>query len=524
MAIKKNPFTIFILTLFEVCAVYALFCGITDLGEAKPYPFLWSGAAILAFAVALYAVIALAKLASWQKLAFLWNGKPQQTAVAERAIVIAVLLMGAALRIWVIHALPIAPSSDFQTYYQVAELLAKGELASSGYAGYISQFPHVIGYPFLLSLLFRITGPSLYVGLYLNTAASLCSVFLVYRISRMLGGRLAGILVLFAAAFWPSQILYGAILASEPVFTCMLLICARLFLYLYNYPVRLENREGAMYVCIALGVALAFTNAVRPLATIFLIAAVLCLLPSTKRFTKSENMLNGRLSRISCQGWFLALLVTLSFFVVGGFLNARISDAIGYALPGSGVSFGYNLMVGLNIEAKGSWNQLDADFFAAQFAATNATEAHKASLGIAFERLKGDPAGILNLMLEKFSYLWKNDDYGATWTTLFLEQQGALTSARQSIIDHFARWNDGFYLLSIFFSAAYAVRLFRRQTESPAQVFLLLFIGTAALHMLVESQNRYHYLMLPVFTILAAIGVADIFRAHAATPPRQPEK
>ncbi len=518
MAIKKNPFTIFILTLFEVCAVYTLFCGITDLGEAKPAPFLWSGAAILVFAAALYAVIALAKLASWRKLAFLRNGKQRRAAAAERAMVAATLLMSAALRIWVIHALPIAPSSDFQTYYQVAELLAKGELLSSGYAGYISQFPHVIGYPFLLSLLFRITGPSLYAGLYLNAVASLCSAFLVYRIARILGGRLAGILALLAAAFWPSQLLYGAILASEPVFVCMLLICARLFLYLYSYPVRFENREGAMYVCVALGVTLAFANAVRPLATVFFIAAMLCLLPSTKRFTKSEKMLNGRLSRASCQGWFLAALVAVSFFVVGGFLNARISDAIGYTLPGSGVSFGYNLMVGLNVEAKGSWNQSDADFFAAQFAAANATAAHKASMGVALTRLKSDPADVLNLMLEKFSYLWKNDDYGATWTTLFLKQQGALTSARQSIIDRFTQCNDVFYLLSIFFSAAYAVRLFQRQTESPAQVFLLLFIGTSALHMLVESQNRYHYLMLPVFTILAAMGVADIFKTHVAAP------
>ncbi|MCE5235860.1 MAG: hypothetical protein LLF87_07375, partial [Eubacteriales bacterium] len=220
--------------------------------------------------------------------------------------------------------------------------------------------------------------------------------------------------------------------------------------------------------------------------------------------------------RFSCQGWFLALLAAASFFITGSFLNRGISNAIGCALPGGGVSFGYNLMVGLNIEAKGAWNQTDAEFFAAQFAQAGAVAAHKASLGVALGRVKADPVGIENLMFEKFSYLWKNDDYGATWTGLFLEQQSALTPARQGFIDRLTRWNDGFYLMGVFFSAVYAARAFKRRTESPAQVFLLLFIGIAALHMLVESQNRYHYLMLPVFAILAALGVADIVKGRSS--------
>ncbi|MEN6470586.1 MAG: hypothetical protein ABFC62_03870, partial [Clostridiaceae bacterium] len=188
MTIRKTPFTVLILVLFEVCAVYALFCGVTDLGAGKPYPFLWSSAAILAFAAALCAVFAAARLASWEKFAFFWKGKTRRLLIAERIAAGLTLLIAAALRVWAVKTLPIDPSSDYQTYYQVAELLTKGGLSASGYAGYIAQFPHVIGYPFLLSLLFRVTGPSLAAGLYFNIAASLCSIFLVYRIARTLGG------------------------------------------------------------------------------------------------------------------------------------------------------------------------------------------------------------------------------------------------------------------------------------------------------------------------------------------------
>jgi len=44
---------------------------------------------------------------------------------------------------------------------------------------------------------------------------------------------------------------------------------------------------------------------------------------------------------------------------------------------------------------------------------------------------------------------------------------------------------------------------------------ILFFIGTAMLHMILESQNRYHYNILPVFAILAASGIIEIFRHYA---------
>jgi hypothetical protein len=39
---------------------------------------------------------------------------------------------------------------------------------------------------------------------------------------------------------------------------------------------------------------------------------------------------------------------------------------------------------------------------------------------------------------------------------------------------------------------------------------VLLFLGTMALHLLVENQNRYHYHILPVFAVFAGMAVAYI--------------
>ncbi len=518
MTIRKNWFIYLTLILFEICALYALFSIVTDMARGKPYSFIWYGGIICFLAAATVFVHVALKLTTRLNLAIIKSAKERKSIFVERIIVGSVLLVSAALRIWALTKLPITPSSDYQTYFQVADLLSKGTLSSSGYSGYIAEFPHVIGYPFVLSLLFRITGPSLLAGLSVNLMASLACVYLTYRIARTLCGRLGGIAALCAAAFWPSQILYGTILASEPVFTCILLLTIRLFIFFFRYPAILENREGAMFLCIALGVLTALAAAIRPLSQILLIAILLCMFPFIVRFNNNEKMLNGKLIRASCQGWFVGLVVFFSFFICNLLISSSISNTIAYKLPGSGVSFGYNLMVGVNIDAKGAWNQQDADFFANQFAQTNSPDAaHQASIDVALDRIGKDPAGVLNLAMEKFTLLWQNDDYAETWTTLFLDQQGTLTPERQHIINQFSNVNDYFYLLGVFFSSLFGFSLFKRKNIGPEQGLILLFIGTVILHMLLESQNRYHYFILPVFMILASMGISQIYRSYVCT-------
>ena len=87
-----------------------------------------------------------------------------------------------------------------------------------------------------------------------------------------------------------------------------------------------------------------------------------------------------------------------------------------------------------------------------------------------------------------------------------------MTPERKNIIDWFARFNGIYYLFCLFVSAIFGLSLFRRKNTQPEQALILLFIGTAALHMFLESQNRYHYFILPIFAVLASMGIANICR------------
>jgi uncharacterized membrane protein YhaH (DUF805 family) len=171
-------------------------------------------------------------------------------------------------------------------------------------------------------------------------------------------------------------------------------------------------------------------------------------------------------------------------------------------------------MVGMNTEAKGTWNQQDADFFTNKFALTDSSqEAHKAGIDVALQRIKADPEGILYLFPEKFSILWGNDGY-AVMTTFFLDQQGILTRERQDIIGLFTKITNYFYLFSVFFLAVLGIQLFRRKDTGPEQALILLFIGTVILHLILETQNRYHYFILPIFMILTAMSIVEIYQGY----------
>mgnify|MGYP001003509122 CR=1 FL=1 len=135
---KKNWFVRLAVALFEIFAAYALFSGILHMAGLQPYQFLWYGVIFCGLAAAWIVVhIASGFMARW-KPAILQPNKERQAIVIERAIVAFVIVASAILRVWVITKLPIAPSSDYQTYYQVADLLSAGNLCSLGYIVYIA--------------------------------------------------------------------------------------------------------------------------------------------------------------------------------------------------------------------------------------------------------------------------------------------------------------------------------------------------------------------------------------------------
>ena len=525
MLSRKNLFQYFAASAYALALVYALAGGILSLGEGQEYPYLRSG-----IFLALLLLGWLALNGGSGLIARLDPGRRLREGAwlrgAEVGFALTVLLAAAALRVWMVRSMPMRPESDYRTYFEVADLIARGTLRTEGpgYCDYIALFPHVYGYPFALSLIFRIFGTSVAAAQYLNVALSVLTAFIAWRTARLAGGRLCGAVALVLAAFWPSQILYINMVASEYLFSCMLMFAMYLFIKsVKEYDGEAKHPAAGVALHAFLGAWLALTAAVRPMALLLVIAIVICIafkrLRLPVRRTEDQPVSLVFLSR----GWMRCLLIIAVYAAVGALISAGITNAVDRDLASGTASFGYNLLVGLNAESEGGWNQVDADYLYAALDATgSASEAHLACRDLAIKRL-GDAKGMINLFLHKFQVLWMNDDYGTTWNLLFMDQQGTLTAAREHFLYAARGVGNMFYLLAVAFAAIEGIFLWRRGCGL-AYPFVLMYLGTVAMHLLVENQNRYHFHALYMLAMLAALGVRDICEASRARVQRRLEE
>ena len=509
---RKNTFSYFAISVYVISLIYVLAGGVMSLGEGREYPDLQSGL----FLILLLGLWLL--LCGGAGLAARLDGERRlrrfrYLRYLEAAAVIAALGLGTMLRVLVVRRLPMQVASDYQTYYEVAELMARGALRTEGpgYCDYIALFPHVYGYPYVLSLLFRLAGgASVSVAQNFNIFLSVATAFVAYRAVRLAGGRLSAMIALLLIAFWPSQIIYINMVASEYLFSFLLMVSMYLYIWTLKRDVARESRP-VLGVClhVLLGVSLALASAIRPMALLLLITIAICTAFEKRRLpvrlTRDQPISLMLLSR----GWMRCLLILLVYLGVNGLLTIGVTNAVDRGLASGTTSFGYNLLVGLNTESDGGWNQEDADYLYAALERTgSASEAHLACLDLAARRL-GDGKGIANLLFRKFQTLWANDDYGTTWNLLFMDQQGTLTPERERLLLTLRGWGNIFYLLVIGLAAIEGVYLWQRG-PGMAYPFLLMYLGTAALHLLVENQNRYHFHALFMLAALAALGVRDI--------------
>jgi hypothetical protein len=513
MEIRRNGFMCFALTVYGVAILYAIICTASTLGAGQEYPYYLKGIFLLLLLCMGILLVAFGVLWSRLEMARRMEEHPHFAFWVENGLAAAILCASVLVRVRYVQTMPMAPLSDYKTYYEIAQMLNSGTLLKngSGYCDYVAMFPHVLGYPMVLALVFRLFGTSVAVAQNFNIALAVGSVFVAWRIARRLAGRTGGLVSLCAAAFWPSQILYDNFVASEYPFTFLLLCCVWLFV------ASLEDFDGSTlhpWHCFleltGLGVLLAFAGTIRPLAMIFLVSVLIYLLPGKLTLpARLQNDLPLGLRLIS-RGWKRCLIVLCAYLLLSGFFSLGVGYTVNRKLASGSTSFGYNLLVGLNTQSYGGWNQEDADYLYNSFDATgSATEAHLTCRDLALKRLTQNPTATFNLMIHKFEVLWGNDDYGASWNILFMDQQHNLTSWRKAFLYRMMDLSDLYYLVMLALAGILGIYLWRKKPNA-SYALVLLFLGTVALHLLVENQNRYHYHILPVFAIFAGMAVSYI--------------
>jgi len=514
MKLEKNWLYQFSISLSILGLLYIIICGVSFFGEGHEYNFYYKGILLLTLfgawiLIQFFAMIS-ARFELLKKLAV----KKKWVIIGEWIFVTVILILAFILRIIVIQKIPMQVASDYKTYYEIADLLKQGTIqeAGKGYCNYIAMFPHVMGYCYILKTAFTWFGTSVAVGQYLNIILSVATVFITYRIGRKLGGRITGIIVLLLTAFWPSQVLYITLISAEYVFAFFLFSCILLFLSLVkDYDENTNQATKVIILHMVLGIMIALTAAIRPMAIILLIAIIICILPQKMKLSNVSRNDLPLVLRFIEKGWLRCILIIIPYMLVSSFITTNIEVTINKTLPSSSTSFGYSLLVGLNTGSIGGWNQEDSNLLYDTMKATDsASQVHIVCRNLALARLTSDPQKNFNLFIEKYELLWGNDDYGSTWNISFLQEQGELTQSRSDFLYKAKEYNNIIYMLTVFFALIALIYLLKKKA-SYAYVLILVYLGTAAMHLFVESQNRYHYHVLEVFIILAGMGIHFIF-------------
>lgn len=481
MSRKKNLLDYLALTLFIMCMGLALSASLEYVTRATEREYLGQGIWVLSMAGLSLLALLLGRISRkcGQKM------QPLPKNIVMIALGAVLVGVGVYLRLWVIWNIPVEPDSDFETYYRMANHLLNDTLMSAEGAvdrRYIALYPHTIGFPML--------------------------ILLAGHIARRIAGRTGALVAVALMSLWPSHILFSNMVATEPSFTMLILLAADMMTSI------LDRRKGSLYdvapsrmlgVMALLGIVLALAGAIRPMAVILLAAycvVQLCVTGDPMNEIRVEGARYATSQPIVC-----IVLVLVCYLVTGSVISRAISDIIGEQ-PASGLyASGYNLMVGLNTQSNGLWNETDSEFFAQAYDATkSATGAHQACMEVAAQRIQSEPENVLNLMVYKFRDLWRTDDFGIDWNLLWTEQQGTLTPELRSLLESIRPVGRVMYMVVLLFAALGAMEAWRRRLAPNAMILIcmLFFLGTALSHMLLETQVRYHYNMIPFLILLAA--------------------
>ncbi len=514
MRLEKNWFYHICIALSIAGMGYILIAGVSDAQGNQEYPYAMKGLLILIFFLTWAGVNFLALLSARLTITAKLKKYHNFLLAMEVIYVILILILAFAVRLFVIRNLPMEPASDYKTYYEIAKMLKEGVLQEKGegYCNYIGMFPHILGYCYILKTVFVVFGTSIWNGQIANVLFSVGTVYLIYRIARRLGGRMAGLTALTASAFWPSQILYVNMLAAEYSFSFFLYLCVLLFLHLVmDYDGATKHGVRGVLLHIVLGCLIAVTAAIRPMAVILLIAILIFLIPLKTKLPEIPHNSISVWVRFLARGFMRAALMVLAYMAVSSVLNTDIELTINKSTPSFSQSFGYNLLVGLNQESGGGWNEEDSRYLYDNLERTGSPiEAQIACRDLAFNRLTVDPGGLFNLFIKKYELLWGNDNYGADWNQAFLKEQNELTPDREVFLNQAKSASQIVYMVAVLFSFLTLIYLLQRKPSS-LYVLVLVYLGTAAMHLMVESQNRYHFHILPVFIIIASVGIKYIF-------------
>ena len=317
----------------------------------------------------------------------------------RRFLLLAGLLLaaGLGLRLLVMFCIPTQPVSDFWSYFQRAVSLADRGVYEAIAGRADASYPP--GYPLLLSLFFRLPFERLATARAVNLALAGVTIVLAALLGRRLFGDPASLLAAALLAFYPRSILQVLLIASENLFTPLLLA----WLLVMLSPAA-QRRCRLFFLG---GLLLGALCLVRSVAWLLVIPWAVSQIPS-------RPPLRLFLARLC-----LLLAAQALVLLPWALRNDRVLGSPTFLTTTGGI----DLFIGNNPQAPGYWYPWLEDMKEIDpgFSTLTPVEQDRTALKAAVAWMRANPLDAARLYAGKL-YLMIRDDYFILETTMFGDQ------------------------------------------------------------------------------------------------------
>jgi hypothetical protein len=390
--------------------------------------------------------------------------------------------------LWVLF-IDTKPISDFGLYHSYAVNASNG--VYNLYHFTYPLFPFKFGYPLVLSVIYRIFGASVHVGMLFNVAVALGISLTLLWIGSMIFNKRAGQASSLLFACWPAQIMYSSVLAAEHLFILLLLVVIGLFCALKN---KLLTGNGYAILCAVVGIVAAAANFLRPIAVLIFPVLLFYLLAFVD---VKGSVIQGLLKKAAAFS-----IILLAFIISFASITIPLSKKIGVPLWRS--SSGFSFLVGTNFESDGAYNIQDEDIikeFNYDF-----DKVHKTATQRAVNRIKSAPVEFARVVEKKYITVWSNEDYGYSWSIAGSNSRGSVYLYVLNNPDKFRYTSQIYYIVILVFAAIGIVSAYKNLIYENI-ILLLIFLSVFIMHTFLEAQSRYHYYVVPLLILIAGYGL-----------------
>lgn len=380
------------------------------------------------------------------------------------------------------------PASDFGLYYEYAVNASKGIF--NIYDKTCIVFPHRLGFPLILSMLFRISGSSLITAKSLNILLSLAAALLLYRAGKEFFGERAGQTAAFLFAFYPSQIMYNSVIASEHMFIVFFLIAILTFILAQKYT-KFYNRI-ILYLSCAFSISVA--QFIRPLAVM--------LIPVFLFYILFEELSKNSIFKALIRGFKDISIISVLYLVFFGTFCIASYQLTGINMFKS--SSGYSILVGTNYKYNGIYNNDDANILG-EFN-WNFDTVHKEAEKRTVNRIKSNPIDFLRLIEKKYTIFWGDDTYGSSFSLTDINRETGPVRFLRMHKKLPISLSQSYYIIIILFSFIGSVFLLKEKNWLSV-IILLVFLMHVIAYTFLEIQPRYHYPAAALLIIISSFGL-----------------